>query len=73
MSEPKQSFEESFQKLEDIIRKLENDDVSLEESIEMYEEGMKLVSACSEKLDTVDKRFKKLVKNGGNTAIGDSD
>jgi exodeoxyribonuclease VII small subunit len=44
-------FEEALRKLESIVQKLEQPDVSLEESVRLYEEGMKLSRECSEKLD----------------------
>lgn len=56
------SIEEIFGRLDGIIEKLEDGSVSLEDSFAYYENGMKLVKACSEKLDRVEKRI--LVLNG---------
>ena len=44
------SVEETFQELEEIIRKLESGESSLEESFKYYEAGMKLVKSCNEKI-----------------------
>lgn len=56
------SIEEIFGRLDGIIEKLEDGSVSLEDSFAYYENGMKLVKACSEKIDRVEKRI--LVLNG---------
>ena len=56
------SIEEIFGRLDGIIEKLEHGSVSLEDSFAYYENGMKLVKACSEKIDRVEKRI--LVLNG---------
>ena len=56
------SIEEIFGRLDGIIEKLEDGSVSLEDSLAYYENGMKLVKACSEKIDRVEKRI--LVLNG---------
>ena len=53
MSEAKknnQSFEESLNELENIVRELEAGGENLDKSIKNYERGMKLVKACEEKL-----------------------
>ena len=42
MSKDQQSFEEMMQELENIVQKLDNETVSLEESLELYQRGMKL-------------------------------
>ena len=42
MSKEKQSFEEMMKELENIVQKLDNEAVSLEESLDLYQRGMKL-------------------------------
>lgn len=54
MAEPK--FETSLQRLEEIVQRLESGDMPLEESIRVFEEGMKLVAFCSQKLDEAEKK-----------------
>ncbi|HDM70637.1 MAG: exodeoxyribonuclease VII small subunit [Thermotogae bacterium] len=44
-------FETAFNRLEEIVRKLENDEISLEESLELFQEGVKLYRFCREKLE----------------------
>ena len=57
-------FEEAMQRLEDIVENLESGDLSLENSLEIFEEGMKLVSFCSKKLEEAEQKVTKLVKEG---------
>jgi exodeoxyribonuclease VII small subunit len=46
------TFEESMQKLSDIVSKLESGEGSLDEMIRLYEEGMTLVQTCERQLDS---------------------
>ena len=43
-------FESSIKKLEDIVSKLENTDINLEDSVQSFEEGIKLVKDCQKQL-----------------------
>lgn len=51
-------IEDAFKRLEEIAAGLENKDVSLKESLELYAEGVKLVAACKENLEGVEKEIK---------------
>ena len=55
-------FEEAMQRLENIVENLESGDLSLENSLKIFEEGMKLVSFCSKKLEEAEQKVTKLVK-----------
>lgn len=55
-------FEIAFQRLEEIARLLENGEVSLEESVQLYEEGMKLIRFCADKLTEAEKAILVLSK-----------
>ncbi|MBN2105691.1 exodeoxyribonuclease VII small subunit [bacterium] len=57
------SFEEAFQKLEQIADRLESGEVPLEESMRVFEEGVALVKVCTEKLDAAEAQLQKLVKS----------
>lgn len=57
-----QSLEELFLELETILEKMEEDDISLEQSFLLYEKGMKKLKLCQEKIDLVEKKM--LVING---------
>lgn len=52
------SFEETIEQLEGVIDKLENDKVSLSDSLKLYNDGVKLVKNCSDMLDKVEKQVK---------------
>lgn len=57
-------FEDAMKRLEDIVQSLESSDLSLEDSIALFEEGMKLVSFCSKKLEEAEQKVTMLVKEG---------
>lgn len=48
------NFEQSLKRLEEIIAKLENNEISLEESIEIYREGTDLAGKCRSLLDSAE-------------------
>ena len=60
---PKQTFEQSLERLEEIVDHLEQGDVPLDESIKMYEEGLALSKACMDKLTQAEVKLKKLSKD----------
>jgi len=55
-------FEEALQKLDEIIRRMEAGDMSLEESLKAFEEGVKLARFCSRRLDEAERRVEILLK-----------
>ena len=59
-----QTLDQSFEKLEEMIGKLEQEDISLEESFKLYKEGIKLIKSCNDKIDKVEKEVLKLNENG---------
>ncbi len=56
--EQKDLLENSFKRLDEIIEKMEQGELSLEESFKLYKEGVGLVSACNESIDKVEKEIK---------------
>ena len=62
MSKEKQRFEEMMQELESIVQKLDNETVSLEESLDLYQRGMKLSTACDSTLKDAEKKVNKLMQ-----------
>ncbi|HUV37880.1 MAG TPA: exodeoxyribonuclease VII small subunit [Patescibacteria group bacterium] len=56
----KMTFEDAAGRLEEIVRRLEEGEVPLEESIKLYEEGMKLGTMCRRILDEAEQRIQKL-------------
>lgn len=66
------SFENSFTRLEEILEKLESEDVTLEETIKLYEEGLALTKFCYETLNNAELRIKEINKSTkGNLEIKD--
>lgn len=59
------SLEQAFEQLEHITSALEDENISLEESFNIYEKGMKLLKLCNEKIDKVEKKVLKLNEEGG--------
>lgn len=60
------TIEETFGELEEIIKKLESGESSLEESFQYYETGIKLIKSCNEKIDKVEKKIIVIEDNGEN-------
>lgn len=58
-----ESFEELITKLEDITNKLESDKLSLDESVKLFEDGMKISKMCNEKLEDAEKKITILLKS----------
>ncbi|KPB03891.1 exodeoxyribonuclease VII small subunit [Bacillus sp. CHD6a] len=66
MSEKKEvTFEEAMKDLENIVEKLEEGDVPLEEAISFYKEGMKLSKLCHDKLSHVEEEMEQILKENG--------
>lgn len=56
------SFEEALKRLEDVVNQLEDESISLEKSIDLYEEGIKLSKICTETLEEAELRIKKVAE-----------
>ena len=56
------SFEESLSKLETIVDQLEKGDLSLEESLQLFEQGVALSAACKQELDAAEGKVQMLIK-----------
>ena len=65
MSDKKElNFEEAMEKLEKISTELEDGKWTLDESVEKFEEGMKLSKACNDILEKAEKKITMLVRDG---------
>ena len=62
MSAKKMSFEEQITRLEEIVAALEKGDAQLADSLALFEEGTKLIAACSKQLDQAEQQVVKLMK-----------
>jgi len=64
MSEPQGvTFEAALKQLEDIVQRLERGELPLEESLKLYEEGIRLSRLCHTKLEEAERRIEVLVKD----------
>jgi exodeoxyribonuclease VII small subunit len=64
MTKKNLNFENSLAKLEGIVDALEDNDVSLEESVKKFEEGIKLVKDCQKQLKEAELKVNKLMGDG---------
>jgi len=55
-------FESDLKKLEDVVERLERGELSLDESVKLFEQGMKLSASCKKELDTAEGRIQVLVQ-----------
>ncbi|KIX91559.1 exodeoxyribonuclease VII small subunit [Staphylococcus microti] len=62
MTTDNQSFEAMMHELEEIVKQLDNDTVSLEESLALYQKGMTLSKACEKTLKEAENKVSKLIK-----------
>jgi exodeoxyribonuclease VII small subunit len=58
------SFEEQLMALESVVERLEQGELSLEESVRLFEEGMKLSDACKKELEAAEGKIQLLVDRG---------
>lgn len=56
------SFEEALQRLEEIVSELEDESIPLEQSIELYEEGIELSKLCTKTLEEAELRIQKVAE-----------
>ena len=59
------SFEAAMERLEEVVQKLEQGEVSLEEAIQLFGEGTRLAHLCRKKLDWAEKQVEMLVEENG--------
>lgn len=59
------SFESALDQLEKIVKELENGDLPLEKSLELFEKGMELSESCRQQLNAAETRVEILLKKQG--------
>ncbi len=59
------NFEENLEKLEELVKDLENGNVPLDDAIEKYQEAMKLAKVCDDKLKKAEETITKIVTPDG--------
>ena len=60
MNDQKVKFEDKIQRLEQIVRAMERGDIPLDESLQLFQEGTKLVQECGTMLDQAELQVKKI-------------
>lgn len=64
-------FEEAMERLQKITQKLEGEELPLEEALQKFEEGMKLVGLCERKLEEAERKIQVLIKEGDTFKLRD--
>lgn len=64
MKSTKKSFEQAISELEEVVTKLEDGEISLEESIEYFQKGVELSKMCNKKLDEAERKITMLLDGG---------
>jgi exodeoxyribonuclease VII small subunit len=57
MARKSNEFEKAFQNLETIVKRLESEEMPLDESLQLFEEGVRLSRFCNQKLEEVEKKI----------------
>lgn len=63
------TFEKALERLEEIVKKMEEGDMTLEESLKAFEEGINLSRFCARKLDEAERRVEVLIKAEGEPEV----
>ena len=69
--EQEQSLEEAFQELEGLIEKMQQREVTLEETFALYEQGIRKLRFCNQKIDQVEKKMLLLNEQGELEPLGE--
>lgn len=64
MAEAELTFEQAFGQLEEVVRQLESGELSLEQSLALFEKGVRLAKLCEGKLDQAEQKVSQLVGIG---------
>ncbi len=59
----KEKFEEALKKLEELVKKMEAGDLTLDESLKAFEEGIRLIRFCTRKLDETERKVEILLRD----------
>jgi exodeoxyribonuclease VII small subunit len=65
----KKNFEEAMQRLEEIVKQLEEGDLSLDASLKIFEEGMELIKFCTLKLEEAEKKVTMLLEQDNGDTV----
>ncbi|MFV0498498.1 MAG: exodeoxyribonuclease VII small subunit [Bacilli bacterium] len=62
----KTKFEEQIEKLKELIVKLESEEITLDEAVELYQKGIRISKDCKDKLNQANEVIKTVVDENGN-------
>ena len=71
-SNKKIDFESSLKELESIVKKLENENINLEDSVKSFEAGINLVKECQKQLEDAELKVKELLDDGTSQELDNS-
>ena len=66
-----ESFEKNLERLDSIVRQLEDAELPLEKALQLYEEGMKLSEVCHQQLEEAEGRVEILMKKAGGKVVAE--
>lgn len=66
-----ETFEKNIERLDAIVRQLEDADLPLEKALQIYEEGMKLSEVCQKQLQEAEGRIQVLMKRAGGKIVAE--
>ena len=69
MAKKEESFEATLKRLEEIVEQMESGETDLDTMIASFEEGQRLVKFCTAKLNEVEKKIEKIVKENANGVV----
>jgi len=69
MSDNTLTFEQSLQRLEQIVQAMESGKISLDESLDLFQEGTKLIRSCEKQLDEAELRVTKVLAAADGTPV----
>ena len=73
MSDEAPRFEAALKQLEEIVQRLEKGELPLEESLKLYEDGIRLSRLCHQKLEEAEGRIEMLMKDARGELVLDKD
>jgi len=71
-SNKKIDFESSLKELESIVKKLEDENINLEDSVKSFEAGINLVKECQKQLEEAELKVKELLDDGTSQELDNS-
>ena len=66
-----ESFEKNIERLDAIVRQLDDANLPLEQALQIYEEGMKLSEVCQKQLQEAESRIQVLIKKAGGKIVAE--